>query len=265
MKISPTDQMKKWMRLIESFETDDNTDQPVPDTDDSTAQSGRKATTRVDKTDPHVRHKTFDSEDPAYEAYVKFLVSNQVAQQNPHFPRIYTVNQTKEPARKAYTPWSMPSANKPKASKLIHVTVENLPITLTDYIGDMEFETYQTQSGQSVSLYVGFERIGHLAEVYLTPAAKQPFIDKIEAAKAGEYANDVTMDRQVQDLGDLLDEFALAAADPKNCELESYKEAILLLQHFMKTNPSVRGDLHASNIMIRMRNIPTLVLIDPVE
>lgn len=79
------------MKLIEAFDQI-KTDQHLPDTSvDSEDVSGRGKFSAVKgDQDPHMINKVAHRHDPAYNAYVDFLIDNKLAQSNPHFPRIYT-------------------------------------------------------------------------------------------------------------------------------------------------------------------------------
>ena len=79
------------MKLIEAFDQI-KTDQHLPDTSvDSEDVSGRgKFSSVKGDQDPHMINKVSHRHDPAYNAYVDFLIDNKLAQSNPHFPRIYT-------------------------------------------------------------------------------------------------------------------------------------------------------------------------------
>lgn len=266
--MSAHDQMKAWMQLVEAYTVDTNPTVNDNDVDNTTTgKSGVFATVKPDRNDPHIVHKNMKTRDPAYTAYVNFLVKNDHSQQNPHFPRIFSVASTgaENLSRpRTYQPW-MQSAKPKQENHVKHVTIERLPFTLNEYIASERTETYTTSTGQQVTIYVGFGRIEHLVNIYLKPKYRRKYLRVINAAKKGSYINDES-GMQVQQLSDLLQLLETDILNPDHCLLESYVKALTMLREFILSNHGkVTEDIHNDNIMIRMHIIPQLVFTDPVQ
>jgi hypothetical protein len=179
----------------------------------------------VPDTDPHMINKISHNDDPAYKKYVRFLANSKLAQQNPHFPRIYedkTYLSTKTGQKKL---WKM----------------EKLPFTYYNYtIVRGDYET-------------SLERIRNLADLYIVKEYSNMFDNVRPETEKWEQ------NRQIIDLSDKLFKM-LKSKDLIG--MESYAEALEII---MQNNRKIGFvDLHDKNIMVRLSGQgPQLVFTDP--
>lgn len=89
--------------------------------------------------DPHMVNKISHRHDPAYSYFVEYLIKNKIAQDNPHFPRIYDVSKYTDKNGQSKYKWQM----------------ERLKITLYKYIS-------------IDNSAIAKERMRYIGEIYLT-------------------------------------------------------------------------------------------------
>jgi len=117
----------KLKNLHESFEQQIG---PLPDKSNSgkTLGGGWFASVTDDE-DPHMVNKATHRQDPAYAAYVDFLLKNKLAQANPHFPRIYEIGNGQ---------WKM----------------EKLPYTLSQFFEVQDYDQYINNKDMIGNMYL---------------------------------------------------------------------------------------------------------------
>jgi len=184
------------MKLSEVFDTKRKTTIGNSELSDRTDLTGTKNggvfSHVVPDVDPHMVNKISHRHDPAYNRYVNFLVSSKLAQQNPHFPRIYedkTYISTKTGNKKV---WKM----------------EKLPFTYLQYtVVRQDYELSLT-------------RMEHIANMYLVPEWASLFENVRREKDKWEQ------DHQIIQLSIKLFSFL---KKPDDIILDSYKEALQVI------------------------------------
>jgi hypothetical protein len=170
----------------------------------------------IPNSDPHLSTRISDN-DEIYNRYTKFLFNNKLAQQNPHFPRIYEEK-------------TLISTDKNETHPKKVFTMSATPMTFRNFI---LFENNNEQS---------LERIKQIANMYLNDSVASNYNQvKLE--------NNRSLDRNR--VKQLEQELISDLSDVANISLETYKEALMIL-----IDASHVGRLNLTDENIKVRRSP---------